>query len=121
MTEKTKYSDNELHEFDQLIDVKLEKAHEELNYYLAQIIDLAENGSMKLKNLGDGNGTLESSRLQDMAARQKKHIQHLNNAKLRIANKVYGICRESGKLISKERLKAVPHATLSMEAKQKKN
>ncbi len=121
MTEKTRYSDDELHEFDQLIDVKLEKAHEELNYYFAQIKELADNGSTKLKNLDDGTGTFESSRLQQMAARQKKHIQHLNNAKLRIANKVYGVCRETGKLISKERLKAVPHATLSIVAKQKKN
>ena len=119
MAEKTRYSDEELQEFEQLIDSKLEKAQEELNYYLSQVDDLANSDVTKVKGLDDATGTLESARLQQMAARQKKHIQHLNNAKLRIANKVYGICRETGKLISKERLKAVPHATLSIEAKQK--
>lgn len=118
MAEKTRYSNNELQEFEELIDKKLEKATSELNFYLNQINELAENDGTKIKGLDDGIGTLESSRLQQMASRQRKLIQHLNNAKLRIANKVYGVCRESGKLISKERLKAVPHATLSIEAKQ---
>ena len=119
MTEKTRYSDEELAEFEQIIDAKRSKAEEELNYYLTQIKELAENDGTKIKGLDDGVGTVESARLQQMASRQRKLIQHLNNAKMRVQNKVYGICRESGKLISKERLKAVPHATLSIEAKQK--
>lgn len=119
MKEKTRYSDKELKEFEAIINEKLEKAEEELAYYLRQIKELAENDGTKIKGLDDGVGTIESTRLQQMASRQTKLIQHLNNAKLRISNKVYGICRETGKLISKARLKAVPHATLSIEAKQK--
>ena len=119
MEEKTRYSDDELKEFEAIIDQKLAKAEEELNYYMNQIKELAENDGTKVKGLDDGQGTIESTRLQQMASRQTKLIQHLNNAKMRISNKVYGICRETGKLISKARLKAVPHATLSIEAKQK--
>ena len=119
MKEKTRYTDKELKEFEAIIDEKLEKAEEELAYYLGQINELAENDGTKIKGLDDGVGTIESTRLQQMASRQTKLIQHLNNAKLRISNKVYGICRETGKLISKARLKAVPHATLSIEAKQR--
>ena len=118
MKEKTRYSDEELKEFEVLIDSKLLKAEEELEYYQNQINDLAENDGTKIRELGDGLGTIESTRLQQMASRTTKLIQHLKNAKMRIHNKVYGICRETGKLISKERLKAVPHATLSIEAKQ---
>lgn len=120
MTEKTRYSEDELSEFEQIIKEKLNKALEELNYYLSQIQDLADRDSTKLKGLDDATGTVESERLQTMAARQRKLVQHLNNALMRVENKVYGICRDTGKLISKERLKAVPHATLSIEAKQKK-
>ena len=119
MEEKTRYSDEELKEFEAIIDQKMEKAKEELAYYLNQVKELAENDGTKIKGLDDGIGTIESSRLQEMASRQRKLIQHLENAKLRISNKVYGVCRETGKLISKARLKAVPHATLSIEAKQK--
>lgn len=121
MEEKTRYSDEELKEFEAIIDEKMNKAKEELEYYLNQIKELAENDGTKIKGLDDGVGTIESSRLQEMASRQRKLIQHLENAKLRVTNKVYGICRETGKLISKARLKAVPHATLSIEAKQKKS
>jgi len=121
MEEKTRYSDVELKEFEAIIDQKLQKAEEELNYYLSQVKELAENDGTKIKGLDDGIGTIESTRLQQMASRQRKLIQHLNNAKLRVHNKVYGICRETGKLISKARLKAVPHATLSIEAKQRKS
>lgn len=118
MEEKTRYSDEELKEFEAIIDEKLKKAEEELQYYQNQIEDLAENDGTKVRGLDDGIGTMESTQLQQMASRQTKLIQHLNNAKLRINNKVYGVCRETGKLISKARLKAVPHATLSIEAKQ---
>jgi len=119
MAKKTRYSEKELAEFYALIEQKLDKAREEHKYYLTQIQELGEREETKIKGLDDGSGTLESERLQSLAARQLKLIQHLINAQIRIENKVYGVCRESGKLISKQRLRAVPHATLSIEAKQK--
>jgi RNA polymerase-binding transcription factor DksA len=119
--QKTRYSDKELEEFDQLIDQKLIVAREQLEFYLKQLEDMAENPDNKIKGLDDGLSTLESERVSSLASRQQKLIQHLENAKIRIKNKVYGICRETGKLISKERLRAVPHATLSIEAKQAQN
>ncbi len=116
--EITRYSDEELSEFEAIIDEKLAQAKKELQFYTAQLQNRAENADSKLKGLDDGISTSELERLTTLAARHKKHIQHLENAKLRILNKVYGVCRESGKLISKERLRAVPHATLSIAAKQ---
>ena len=116
---KTRYSDSELKVFDQVIDEKLSKAREQLSFYMEQIQELSDNDDSKLKGLDDGMSSVETERLYTMAARQKKLIQHLDNAKLRIQNKVYGVCRITGKLISKERLMAVPHATLSIEAKQR--
>lgn len=117
---KTRYTDEELMEFDAIIDQKLQKATDELEYYRNQMSELAHNDDAKVKGLDDGIATVENERLIGMAARQQKLIQHLENAKIRIKNKVYGICRVTGKLISKERLKAVPHATLSIDAKQKR-
>ncbi len=119
--EKTRYSDEELEEFRLLIEKKLERAREQLQFYLDQLAELADNPDSKVKGLDDGIGTAESERLTNMAGRQRKHIQHLENALIRIRNKAYGVCRVTGKLISKERLRAVPHATLSIEAKQKRN
>lgn len=116
--EKTRYSDEELDEFRTLIEKKLERAKEQLEFYMTQLSEMAEKGDAKIKGLDDGIGTAENERTTSLAARQKKHIQHLENALIRIQNKVYGVCRETGKLISKERLKAVPHATLSIAAKQ---
>lgn len=116
--EKTRYSDDELAEFRILIENKLVKAKEQLNFYMSQLGEINENQNAKIKGLDDGNGTVEVERMNTMAARQRKHIHHLENALLRIQNKVYGVCRNTGKLISKERLKAVPHATLSIHAKQ---
>jgi RNA polymerase-binding transcription factor DksA len=118
--EKTRYTDKELAEFEVIIEKKLAIANEQLDYYRTQLSELAENPDTKIKGLDDGLSTMESERITQMAARQKKLIQHLENAKIRIQNKVYGVCRATGKLISKERLKAVPHATLSIEAKQTK-
>ncbi len=115
---KTRYTDEELEEFDQLLVEKLDKAKEQLSFYLGQLQDLAENPDSKIKGLDDGISTTETERLTTLAGRTKKHIQHLENARIRIKNKVYGVCRVTGKLISKERLRAVPHATLSIEAKQ---
>ena len=119
--EKTRYSDEELEEFKAIIEKKLERAKEQLQFYLNQLTDLANSSDAKIKGLDDGIGTAENERTTAMAARQKKHIQHLENALIRIQNKVYGVCRETGKLISKQRLKAVPHATLSIEAKQNRS
>lgn len=116
--EKTRYSDEELEEFRVLIQEKLDKARKELDFYLDQLSDMADNPDAKVKGLDDGIGTAENERLTNMASRQRKLIQHLENALIRIQNKVYGVCRETGKLISKERLRAVPHATLSIDAKK---
>ena len=117
---KTRYTKTELNEFEKLIDEKLVEAKQQLQFYLTQLSNMADNPDNKVKGLDDGIGTAENERLSTMALRLKKHIQHLENAKLRIQNKVYGICRVTGKLISKDRLKAVPHATLSIDAKQSK-
>ena len=114
-----RYSDEELEEFRELIADKLGQAKTDLQFYLLQISEAAHSSDAKIKGLEDGNISSESEHLAVMAARQQKHIQHLENALIRIQNKVYGICRETSKLIPKERLRAVPHATLSLEAKQK--
>jgi RNA polymerase-binding protein DksA len=115
---KTRYTDQELEEFRVLIQNKLEEARAQLNFCLQQLDEMADNPDAKVKGLDDGTGTAENERLTTMASRQRKYIQHLENALLRIDNKVYGICRETGKLIPKARLMAVPHATLSIEAKE---
>lgn len=118
---KTKYSDKELQEFKTLITERLESARKELKYLHEQINRTAEVGSddsNKFSGLEDGTGTSEKEYLSQMASRQITYIDHLEKALIRIANKSYGICRVTGKLISKERLRAVPHATLSIEAKK---
>lgn len=116
-TVKTRYTEKELKEFEKIIDAKLVESKEQLDFYLTQMSDRADNPDNKVRGLDDGIGTAEAERISTLANRLKKHIQHLENAKLRIKNKVYGVCRETGKLIAKDRLKAVPHATLSIEAK----
>lgn len=117
---KTRYNNKELSEFQKIIEEKLVEAKKQLNFYKNQLSEMADNPDTKVKGLDDGMSTVENERLSTMALRMQKHIQHLENAKLRIQNKVYGICRVTGKLIAKERLVAVPHATLSMEAKEKR-
>ena len=117
---KTRYSDDELEEFKILIEEKLTKGKEQLDFYLSQLADRTNGGDAKVRGLDDGTGTAEKEQLMTLAARQRKHLQHLENALLRVKNKVYGVCRETGNLISKERLLVVPHATLSIAAKQKK-
>jgi DnaK suppressor protein len=121
--EKTKYSDNELKEFKDLILSKLKVAVEELNNLTSSLRSSNANGtddtSAAGKTLEDGSATLEKESINQLAARQKKFIEQLNAALLRIENKSYGICRETGKLIQRERLLAVPHTTLSMAAKLK--
>lgn len=116
---KTRYTDAELQEFEQLINQKLAEANKQLDFYVEQLNDSAYNPDSKSKGLDDSIGSTENERISTLAARSRKHIRHLENAKLRIKNKVYGICRETGKLISRDRLMAVPHATLSIEAKNK--
>jgi len=114
---KTHYSDKELDEFKTLIEDKLEVAKQELIYLQKQIKESSGDSSENNIGLDSGAGTLEKEYLNKMAGRQAQYIQHLENALIRIRNKTYGLCRETGKLISKERLKAVPHTTLSIDAK----
>lgn len=120
---KTRYSDSELQEFKELIQDKLRMAREEFLSLTKSLSSPNSNGtedtSGAYKTLEDGSATMEKEQLNQLAARQKKFIDNLEAALVRIENKTYGICRETGKLIQKERLRAVPHATLSMEAKLK--
>lgn len=120
---KTRYSDSELQEFKELIQDKLRSSKEELNNLTTSLSNPNANGtedtSGAYKTLEDGSATMEKEQINQLAARQKKFIENLEAALVRIENKTYGICRETGKLIQKERLRAVPHATLSMEAKLK--
>jgi RNA polymerase-binding transcription factor DksA len=122
MGEKNKYSDDELVEFKEIILNKLEKAKEDYQVFRAAIDASSSNDtndtSPTFKVLEEGAATLSKEEAGRLAQRQQKFIQHLESALIRIENKTYGICRETGKLISKERLRAVPHATLSIEAKQ---
>jgi RNA polymerase-binding transcription factor DksA len=122
-TEKTRYSDAELQEFKELLLDKLRIAKEELNALASSLSSPNANGTDDTagtyKTLEDGSATLEKESINQLAARQKKFIEQLEAALVRIENKTYGICRETGKLIQKERLRAVPHTTLSMEAKMK--
>lgn len=120
--EKSRYSDVELEEFKLIILDKLTRAQEELDFLQESILKPNENGTddtaMVNKLLDDNSSSAEKENLSRLAGRQRKFISALEMALIRIGNKTYGICRETGKLISKERLKAVPHATLSIEAKQ---
>ena len=125
LNEKTRYSDAELAEFKALILEKLAAARNELQILTNTLSNPNGNGTDDtagtFKVLEDGSATLEKEHVNQLAARQKKFIDNLEAALVRIENKTYGICRETGKLIPKERLKAVPHATLSMEAKLKQS
>ena len=122
MGEKTRYSDDELQEFKELILKKLDKAQKDYELYKNSITHNDGNDTMDtsptFKVLEEGAATLSKEEAGRLAQRQLKFIQHLRGALIRVENKTYGICRETGKLISKERLRAVPHATLSIEAKQ---
>jgi RNA polymerase-binding transcription factor DksA len=125
MSEKLRYSDEELQEFKELILDKLEKAQKDYELLKAQVTnsdgnDIADT-SPTFKILEEGATTLSKEETGQLAQRQMKFIQHLQAALIRIENKTYGICRQTGKLIPKARLLAVPHATLSVEAKESKN
>ncbi len=121
MVEKTRYSDEELEEFKELILMKLEKARHDYEMLKNAINHGDDNDttdtSPTFKVLEEGASVYSKEQSGRLAQRQEKFIQHLESALIRIENKTYGICRETGKLISKERLRAVPHATLSIEAK----
>jgi len=119
---KTKYNDIELDAFKKLIDEKIRAAREELNELAGSLSSANSNGddaAIAGKTLEDGSATYEKEQTNQLAARQKKFIEQLEAALLRIQNKTYGICRGTGKLIPAERLRAVPHTTMSMEAKLK--
>ncbi len=122
MAEKTRYSDAELEEFKGIILDKLEKAKQDYELLKSAITHSESNDtedtSPTFKVLEEGAATLSKEEAGKLAQRQLKFIQHLQAAMIRIENKTYGICRESGKLIPKERLRAVPHATLSIDVKQ---
>jgi RNA polymerase-binding transcription factor DksA len=124
MSEKTKYSDIELAEFKELILEKLDKAGKDYDLLRSTITNSSgndtEDTSPTFKVLEEGAATLSKEEAGRLAQRQMKFIQHLQAALMRIENKTYGICRETGLLIPKERLRAVPHATLSIEAKENK-
>ncbi|NOR87412.1 MAG: TraR/DksA family transcriptional regulator [Bacteroidales bacterium] len=120
-TKKSRYSDSELQEFKEIIDKKIEKAQSDLKMLTEAYINNNEHGtndtSPTFKVLEEGNSVLTKEENSKLAIRQEKFIQNLEMALIRIENKTYGVCRETGKLISKERLKSVPHATLSIDAK----
>ncbi len=121
MPEKTSYSELELKEFKKIILSKIESAQEDLSILRAATANDSDNGtedtSPSFKAFEEGSSTLSKEENVKLAERQAKFIRSLHNALIRIENKTYGVCRQTGKLISKERLRLVPHATLSIEAK----
>ena len=123
-TEKTRYSDQELEEFKQLILDKLQGAQTDydlLKNSLSNNNHGTDDTGRTFNMMEDGSDTLSREEVAQLSARQQKFIENLRMALIRIENKTYGICRDTGKLISKDRLKLVPHATLSIEAKNAKN
>jgi RNA polymerase-binding transcription factor DksA len=123
-TPTMRYSDTDLNEFREIINKKLDAAKKELAYLQGLITRRDEGGDMdeaRYMTMEDGSVSMEREQLSQMASRQITFIDHLEKALMRIENKTYGICRITGKLIDKARLRAVPHATLSIEAKQMMN
>ena len=122
MVKKNAYTNKELKEFRQIIIEKIERAEEDLALLKSAYANDADNGtedtSPTFKAFEEGSTTLSKEENMKLAMRQEKFINNLKNALIRIENKSYGVCRITGKLISKERLKLVPHATLSIEAKK---
>lgn len=119
---EVRYSDSELQEFKALINSKLEEAFKDLDLLKGSLSHKDHHGtddtSRTFKMMEDGSETLSREETAQLAARQEKFIQNLKNALIRIENKTYGVCRVTGKLINKDRLRLVPHATLSIEAKK---
>ncbi len=122
MSKKTRYSDAELEEFRAIINEKLQAAKGEYENLRSTVMNADNNDtddtSPTFKNMEEGASTLSKEDAGRLAQRQMKFIQNLQAALIRIENKTYGVCRETGNLIPKERLRAVPHATLSIEAKE---
>lgn len=116
--DQTRYSDAELSEFRVIIEEKLMAARQQLDFYLQRLAEQTNSEDGKPRGLDDGTTTMANEDTHNLANRQRKLVQHLENALLRIHNKVYGVCRVSGRLISKERLRIVPHTTLSIHAKR---
>ena len=121
MAELVRYADKDLKEFKKIIEEKLVEAKEDLQLLKGQLDHSDDHGTddtgRSFNMMEDGSETMSREEMAQLAARQEKFIQALQNALIRIENKTYGICRSTGKLISKERLKLVPHATLSIDAK----
>ncbi|MFK8043962.1 MAG: TraR/DksA family transcriptional regulator [Crocinitomicaceae bacterium] len=121
MAELVRFSDSDLQEFRAIIESKLEEANEDLKLLRGQLDYSDDHGTndtgRSFNMMEDGSETMSREEMSQLAVRQQKFINNLENALRRIENKTYGICRETGKLIRKERLKLVPHATLSIEAK----
>ncbi|KGO80328.1 molecular chaperone DnaK [Flavobacterium cauense R2A-7] len=119
--EQIRYSDSDLAEFKELIQMKLEKAKNDLDLIRSAYLNDLNNGtddtSPTFKAFEEGSETMSKEANSQLAIRQEKFIRDLKNALIRIENKTYGICKVTGKLINKERLKLVPHATMSIEAK----
>ncbi len=119
--EKSRYSDQELEEFKEIINNKLKEARQDLELLKGSLSHKDDHGTddtgRSFNMMEDGSETLSREEMAQLAARQEKFIRNLENALIRIQNKTYGICRGTGKLIRKERLRLVPHATLSIEAK----
>ncbi|MDD3458953.1 MAG: TraR/DksA C4-type zinc finger protein [Weeksellaceae bacterium] len=119
--ERTRYNDAELEEFKQIILEKLAKAERDYELiketFMAGLDNGTDDTSPTFKAFEEGSETMSKEQNAQLAARQEKFIRDLKNALIRIENKTYGVCRVTGKLIDKERLKLVPHATLSIEAK----
>ena len=122
MSQKTRYTDTELKEFKSLIEEKIEKAKSDLKLLKSAYMNDGNNGTEDtaptFKAFEEGSTTLSKEENTKLAERQAKFIVNLKNALIRIKNNSYGVCRVTGKLISKERLKLVPHATLCIEAKK---
>lgn len=118
---KNRYSDKDLEEFRKLIEEKIVKANEDLSLLKSTYMNNGNNGtedtSPTFKAFEEGSETMSKEANTQLALRQEKFIRDLKNALMRIENKTYGVCRVTGKLIKKERLILVPHATLSIEAK----
>jgi RNA polymerase-binding transcription factor DksA len=121
MAEKTRYSDSELEEFKTLINGKLDEALKDLTLLKDSLSHKNDNGTKdtasSFKMMEDGSETLSREETAQLAGRQERFVQNLRHALIRIENKTYGVCRVTGKLINKARLELVPHATLSIEAK----
>lgn len=122
---KVRYSDADLEEFRQVIEEKLEKARQDYEHYLEAVKNPNEHGveehNPSNKMFEETNAASDKEYMSQLAERQRQFIKNLEDALVRIENKTYGICRVSGELISKERLKAVPHTTISIKAKQQEN